>query len=257
MKRLIICTLLTLLTAISIQAARALSEPFDVTQPDGTTLTIILHGDEYVNWLTTTDGTMVVETKQGYFVATIGDDGALQATKQLAHNVLQRSASEKQLCMQQQSRHTLFFEKAEQMVQAGRRAQINPDGGYCLHEGQPRVLIILANFSDLSFVTEDAHNVFDQLCNAETLPQFDENQNRNNLCSVRRYFQQSSHGKFNPQLDVVGPIDLPQTMEYYGASEEGSSSDAHFSQFCKDAIAAVDGEVNFNDYDRCFCQGRV
>ena len=67
MKRLIICTLLTLLTAISIQAARALSEPFDVTQPDGTTLTIILHGDEYVNWLTTTDGTMVVETKQGYF----------------------------------------------------------------------------------------------------------------------------------------------------------------------------------------------
>ena len=249
MKRLIICTLLTLLTAISIQAARALSEPFDVTQPDGTTLTIILHGDEYVNWLTTTDGTMVVETKQGYFVATIGDDGALQATKQLAHNVLQRSASEKQLCMQQQSRHTLFFEKAEQMVQAGRRAQINPDGGYCLHEGQPRVLIILANFSDLSFVTEDAHNVFDQLCNAETLPQFDENQNRNNLCSVRRYFQQSSHGKFNPQLDVVGPIDLPQTMEYYGASEEGSSSDAHFSQFCKDAIAAVDGEVDFNDYD--------
>ena len=140
MKRLIICTLLTLLTAISIQAARALSEPFDVTQPDGTTLTIILHGDEYVNWLTTTDGTMVVETKQGYFVAAIGDDGALQATKQLAHNVLQRSASEKQLCMQQQSRHTLFFEKAEQMVQAGRRAQINPDGGYCLHEGQPRVL---------------------------------------------------------------------------------------------------------------------
>lgn len=249
MKRLIFCTLLTLLTAISIQAARALSEPFDVTQPDGTTLTIILHGDEYVNWLTTTDGTMVVETKQGYFVAAIGDDGALQSTKQLAHNAHQRSASEKQLCMLQQSRHTLFFEKAEQMVQAGRRAQINPDGGYCLHEGQPRVLIILANFSDLSFVTEDAHNVFDQLCNAETLPKFDENQNRNNLCSVRRYFQQSSHGKFNPQLDVVGPIDLPQTMEYYGASEEGSSSDAHFSQFCKDAIAAVDGEVNFNDYD--------
>lgn len=249
MKRLITFTLLTLLTTVSILAARALSEPFDVTQPDGTTLTIILHGDEYANWLTTTDGTMVVETKQGYFVGAIGDDGALQATKQLAHNVLQRSASEKQLCTLQQSRHALFFERAEQMVQAGRRAQINPDGGYCLHEGSPRVLVILANFSDLSFATEDANNVFDQLCNAETLPQFEENQNRNNLCSVRRYFQLSSYGKFTPQLDVVGPVDLPQTMEYYGGSEEGSSTDANFNQFCLDAIAAVDDQVNFNDYD--------
>ena len=80
MKRLIVCTLLTLLTAVSIQAARALSEPFEVTQPDGTTLTIILHGDEYANWLTTTDGTMLVESNKAYYVAEIGDNGVLKAT---------------------------------------------------------------------------------------------------------------------------------------------------------------------------------
>jgi M6 family metalloprotease-like protein len=50
-------------------------------------------------------------------------------------------------------------------------------------------------------------------------------------------------------MDVVGPITLPQTMAYYGASAEGSSTDAHFDQFCKDAIAAVDGDVDFNLYD--------
>ena len=66
---------------------------------------------------------------------------------------------------------------------------------------------------------------------------------------MRRYFEQSSHGKFSPQMDVVGPITLPQTMAYYGESAEGSSTDAHFDQFCKDAIAAVDGDVDFNLYD--------
>ena len=247
MKRLIVCTLLTLLTTVSIQAARALSEPFEVTQPDGTILTIILHGDEYANWLTTTDGTMLVENNKAYYVAEISDNGELKVTKQLAHAVHLRSASEQKLCMQQHSRHTLFFNKAERMVQTGRRAQISATGGYFPHEGEPRVLVILANFSDLSFVTDNAHDTFEQLCNAETLPKFGEG--NNNICSVRRYFQQCSHEKFNPQFDIVGPVTLPQTMAYYGASAVGSSSDAKFDQFCKDAILAVDGDVDFNVYD--------
>ena len=248
MKRLIICTLLSLLTAVSIQAARALSIPFEVTQPDGTTLTIILYGDEYCNWLTTSDGTMLVENNKAYYVAAIGDNGELKATKQLAHNANLRPATEEQLCLQQQARQALFFSKAEQMVQAGRRAQIDVgEYPYFPHMNEPKTLVILANFSDLSFVTENAHDTFNQLCNAETLPKYSEKYN--NLCSVRRYFQQCSHGNFNPQLDVIGPVTLPQTMEYYGKSAEGSSTDANFYQFCKDAIAAVEDEVDFNDYD--------
>ena len=248
MKRLIICTLLSLLTAVSIQAARALSIPFEVTQPDGTTLTIILYGDEYCNWLTTSDGTMLVENNKVYYVAAIGDNGELKATKQLAHNANLRPATEEQLCLQQQARQALFFSKAEQLVQAGRRAQIDVgEYPYFPHMNEPKTLVILANFSDLSFVTENAHDTFNQLCNAETLPKYSEKYN--NLCSVRRYFQQCSHGKFNPQLDVIGPVTLPQTMEYYGKSAEGSSTDANFYQFCKDAIAAVEDEVDFNDYD--------
>ena len=236
---------MSLLATVGIQASRALSIPFEVTQPDGTTLTLVLHGDEHLNWESTLDGTMVMKTPQGYVVANIDDEGKLKVTKQLAHNVSLRSASEVQLCLQQKNRHSLFFNKADQLVQAGRRAQISTQGGYCLHEGEPRVLVILANFSDVKFVTENAHATFDNLCNAETLPKYGENYN--NLCSLRRYFLQCSHGKFNPQLDVVGPVDLPQTMEYYG--KDGSAPDTNFYQFCRDAIAAVDDEVDFNDYD--------
>ena len=69
-----------MLTAIIARAARAYSEPFTVGQPDGTQLTLILHGDEHLSWLTTTDGIIVVETQQGYCVATIDDNGHLTTT---------------------------------------------------------------------------------------------------------------------------------------------------------------------------------
>ncbi len=249
MKRLILSVVVLLLTTMAVKAARALSIPFEVTQPDGTVLTIILNGDEHVSWLSTTDGVMLVAADKTYYVAAINDDGSLRATKQLAHNASLRAVSEKELCLQQQARQALFYDRADQQLQAARRAQINTGGGYCLHEGSPRVLVILAQFSDLGFVTENTQETFNQLCNAEKLPEYSTNASYNNLCSVRRYFEQSSHGKFTPQMDVVGPITLPQTMAYYGESAEGSSTDAYFDQFCKDAIAAVDGDVDFNLYD--------
>ena len=249
MKRLILSVVVLLLTTMAVKAARALSIPFEVTQPDGTVLTIVLNGDEHVSWLSTTDGVMLVAADKTYYVAAINDDGSLRATKQLAHNASLRAVSEKEVCLQQQARQALFYDRADEQLQAARRAQINPTGGYCLHEGSPRVLVILAGFSDLGFVTENTQETFNQLCNAEKLPQYSTNASYNNLCSVRRYFEQSSHGKFSPQMDVVGPITLPQTMAYYGGSAEESSTDANFDQFCKDAIAAVDDDVDFNLYD--------
>ena len=249
MKRLITSMLLALLAIVSMKAARALSEPFTVTQPDGTTLTVILHGDEHFNWHTTTDSIVLVQTAQGaYHVAAIDDRGAISATAQLAHSPQLRSAAEQQLCVQQQTRTNLFFTRGEQLMQQGRRAQIATNGGYFPHTGTPKTLVILANFSDVKFTSTDPKTQFEMYCNADTQTDLGQNEQKN-LTSVRQYFEQSSHGKFSPQFTVVGPIDLPQTMEYYGKSAEGSSSDANFGQFCRDAIAAVDGQVDFNDYD--------
>ena len=65
---------------------------------------------------------------------------------------------------------------------------------------------------------------------------------------VKRYFETSSHGLFTPQFDVVGPVTLPESQDYYG-KDEGSKKDINFTQFCLDAIAAVDDQIDFNVYD--------
>ena len=49
MKRLLFTFYLIVIT-ITIKAAKADPTPFTIIQPDGTKLTLVLHGDEYFSW---------------------------------------------------------------------------------------------------------------------------------------------------------------------------------------------------------------
>ena len=252
MKRLILSMVLLAVTAATMKAARALSEPFTAVQPDGTQLVVTLYGDEHVSWLTTSDGVLVVEKNNAYYVAAVSDNGVLTATTLLAHQPQGRSSQEQQLCQQQ--RRSLFFEQAERTMQKVHRAQVT-NTQYFPHKDSPKCLVILANFSDNQFASEDPHAQFEQYFNGETQVNLGHNE-QNNLVSVREYYNQSSLGQYVPDFTVVGPVTLPETLDYYGADEyvdaEGkthSDRDHNFTQFCKDAVAAVDDQINFKDFD--------
>lgn len=246
MKRLILSVVVLLLTTMAVKAARALSIPFEVTQPDGTVLTIILNGDEHVSWLSTLDGTLVVEQGGGYYVARIDEQGTLAPTPQLAHEQQQCSAEERQMRSEQQGRRALFMARSEQIVQTARRAQVTGTG-YFPHKGSPKCLVILAQFSDNQFASDDPVAQFNQYFNGKTQENMGHNE-QNNTVSVREYYNQSSRGQFTPDFTIVGPVTLPQTLEYYGG-DSGNTKDVYFNQFCKDAIAAVDDQVDFKEYD--------
>jgi immune inhibitor A len=104
MKRFFWSILMMISVVTAVHASRAFSEPVTVQQPDGTMLTITLYGDEYMSWVTMTDGVLVMETGQGYCVAAINDMGELSATELLAHNPGLRGISEQQACQQQAQR---------------------------------------------------------------------------------------------------------------------------------------------------------
>lgn len=64
-KALIILLLLGLSGTVS--AVPAPGRPVNVTQPDGSVLTIIVHGDEHLSWITTVDGYSIKKNTDGYF----------------------------------------------------------------------------------------------------------------------------------------------------------------------------------------------
>ena len=249
MKRQFFSLFLILMAATAMWAAPALRGPFTVTQADGTLLTVEQFGDEFFHWTETADGTLVVPTRQGYFVAVIDNKGELTASDVLAHEAQLRSSKEQQLVNQQATRRALFHQQGQQRAQAERRAMsISISNKYLPHAGSPRILTILAAYQDVDFIVNEPKLAFDQYLNGDEIVDFGNN-NTLQLCSVRQYFNTCSNGLFTPQFDVVGPVKLPQDMAYYGGTS-ATGSDDKFYQLCMNAYQAVkDSVADWSLYD--------
>ena len=250
MKKTLTILTAVLLSVLTAQATRALRLPVTISQPDGTQLTLYQHGDEDHHWTTTADGTLVIYTQQGCFVAAIGDDGELTATRTLAHDADHRTSAERQLAMQQtEAKRALFHERGlqRQTAAATRRAQISETAHYLPHQGSPRILVILANYQDRQFILPDPVKSFTQFLNGETQEELGNSESMN-ARSVRKYFEVSSGGKFTPQFDVVGPVMLPDNMEQYGGKAD-NAGDEQISKLGRDALTLVKDQIDLKQYD--------
>ncbi len=69
--------LLSIITTSLLYAAPALSKKRQFQQPDGTTFTGKQHGDEYLNWIESQEGDILIYNKKSkqYEYATIDEDG--------------------------------------------------------------------------------------------------------------------------------------------------------------------------------------
>ena len=115
--------LAALLLAVSIKATVKMnSTPVQVTQRDGTQLTVIGYGDEHDHYFTTTDGVLLVHQGNDFYVAQVTKEGRLKATSQLAHEKAMRSPFEQQLAMAQD--HQFF---AQSFTSGQRRSPLVRD----------------------------------------------------------------------------------------------------------------------------------
>ena len=249
---LIICLMLCSLTT---WAAKAESIPVQVRQADGSVVTVILRGDEHINWYTTLDGVLLVQgADNNYYIGKVEKSGNLIATKQLAHEAHTRSQAERNLIAKQDKEK--FFAYVNKIAEESENAYDNSpltrgpiiDSGYngvpyFPHTGSPKALVILAEFQDTTFTIQDTKKVFtNYLMNEDHFSDKRYNQDQN-YKGVRGYFKDCSYGKFTPVFDVVGPIKLPKAHAVYGAGND------RMDLLLADACAAVDGMVNFADYD--------
>ena len=244
-----------MLCSLTTWAAKAESIPVQVRQADGSVITVILRGDEHINWYTTLDGVLLVQgADNNYYIGKVEKSGNLIATKQLAHEAHTRSQAELNLIAKQDKEK--FFAYVNKIAEESENAYDNSpltrgpiiDSGYggvpyFPHTGSPKALVILAEFQDTTFTIQDTKNVFtNYLMNEDHFSDKRYNQDQN-YKGVRGYFKDCSYGKFTPVFDVVGPIKLPKAHAVYGAGND------RMDLLLADACAAVDGMVNFADYD--------
>lgn len=240
------CLLILAVSAIGALAARAIPAypgPIKVTQPDGTTLTIQLQGDEHGYMAYTDDGFPVVQNAQtgAYEYARLTPQGLVGS------GIVATPAESRTAQVEAYLRHVDIpaIERRAAQLRAEHRDASNP---YLVNDfptqGTQRSLVILVEFSDISFTSvEDPYAYYHDMLNQEGFT------HANGACgSARDYYHACSNGQFDPQFDVVGPVQLPQPQSYYGADSQ-QMLDALAYQMVIDACLMLDNEVDFSQYD--------
>lgn len=247
MKKTLLLLAMGILSLVS-QAVPADPTPSKVTQPDGTTLTVVLHGDEFLNYLTTSDGYTVVKNKAGYFTYARLDGNQLVAGDRIARDNRTAADNAYLAALPKGLKSKSMVERGSKMLNHRNEVLRGIGHGGHMDYSKFRGLIVLINYTDRKFDDYVPSNYtpqdfYEQMINGHDYNGFTLPAGTKVECmgSVRDYYYDNSFQQFDPHFDILGPVDVPFAC-----------TDAH--QFNCDsiffaALEALDPEVDFSQYD--------
>lgn len=240
----ILAVSLFLLISLFVMAVPAKRKIQTVLQPDGTSLEVLLLGDELLHYFATTDGTPIIQLEDGFWqYAFFNEMGVLSPTGEPANNPVNTTTNARR-----PNRSTPLSPTRLQQLRSQRAltrtSSFLQENSYP-HSGEVRALVILVEFSDRVFTPKANLSFFIGMMNQEG---FLSNQATG---SARDYFIDQSSGTFNPVFDVKGPVQLKHSMSYYGVNNE-SGFDLRPGEMVKEACESVHNNlgVDFADYDQ-------
>lgn len=235
---LVVAMVMTLVSAWAIPAHKG---AIQVLQPDGTSLTIQLNGDEFYSFVTTSDGYTVLLTTQGTYEYARRDGQCLVATGVIAHDPQHRSASEVAM-LQGMTKRMTDREAVDRSKKARAQRDIQPSRIQRYDYTKFKGLIILIEFTDIQFSMSDPVDFYDHMVNDERFTGYvdDNGQQVNCTGSVRDYFDDQSCGRFKPHFDIVGPVKVN-----YKSTVVNNNTSAVF----RSALSLANSSVDYSQYD--------
>lgn len=248
MKRKILTLAMAALTVASAYAVPAKRLTRTVTQPDGSTVTVILTGDEWFHSYVTSDGLTVDFTPEGYAVYRSADG----VSSVYAHELAERSAQEQSFIAARATSLSYAAQRAASPKVLARQAQqatlkaplrssqgrisIEQQDSQVPHKGVAHVPILLVQYQDIKFKDGDgANQVFTDFFTGEGK-------------SAKTYFDEASLGQYDPQFHVYGPYTVSRNRVYYGGTDYWGN-DEKPGHMVKEAIQLADPEVDFSIFD--------
>ena len=217
MRRLVLL-ISALFVAVEMAALPARPGGVKYVQPDGSTLEIYLHGDEWGHWVTDREGRLLDQDAQGFY--------------RLSTRSLPR-------VKQQMIRQGQAMRRRMSAVRSS--AAESPD----LTHGTHRVLVMLVEFADRSFSIPAPHSAFTSMLDQKGYDL------GGATGSVWDFFHENSRGQYNPEFDVYGPVKLSKNMAAYGKNNPETGQDAFPGPELAvvEAAQLLDDAVDFSRYD--------
>lgn len=237
----------------NVYGVKSNPQPVTVVQPDGSSLTIRIHGDENFHYMTTIDGFLIRKDKDGFFKY-----DRLDATKKVRNlssqrvsNVMERTSAEQQFIgeltpVRKQMDLLMSFNKGVRKAPAQilDRSVLSPQAEGDESVAESQYLVILVNFKDkaMTFSQEDFNIWLNE-------PGYSVD---GGTGSVKDYFRDNSMGKFIPNFVVLGPYTLAHEQTYYAANDESEGGDVNPRDMVVEAVTMAkeaNPGINFAQFD--------
>lgn len=248
-KQIILSAVLAAIAACELFAVPAPRNLQTLTQPDGSTITVRMIGDErFHTFVTADDALPLARLDNGEFRYRL-PDGSVSPV--VAHDLGSRTAAEAAFIRDNSSR--LSVEALYEAVRIEKPLRFNgPKASVaekasaaqaplaatfsdCPSLGTRKIPVIFAQYTDVKFSSLDPIDAFKTYFNEGS-------------SSARQYFIDNSNGEYVPQFDLYGPVTLPNNRAYYGDNDRWGD-DLRPGQMVADACTALDSQINFADYD--------
>jgi len=236
--KIVSLTVLILFFTQLLFAVPAIPTPITFTQPNGNTLTIMIKGDERVNWSETLDGYTLLHNKAGFLTYAVLDEGGnLQPSDYIATDIENRDASivsllntiKKKLFyseLQLQIMRKVWEIEDEALSYAGK----NADG----ITGHYKTICALVQFPDKPMIK--SKDDFESLFNAIGYTAGGASG------SVKDYFREISYNKMDVTISLFGIYEAPNSKASYA---QGSC--APLARFLAQEVSKEPG-INFKNY---------
>lgn len=238
-------------TPSSAKAIKAKPRLIEYNQPDGSTILIRQHGDERAHFASSEDGYLVLGNETGCMeYAVLDDAGKPVLSGKAVRNGVTTFESGMKLISAADYIPVMKTEAVKTTrgeLKTKTRAS-ESDSKYIYSscafptKGNPHSIVVLVEFSDITFSMDDPWDYYNDYLNGDDF-------SRNGATgSCRRYFTDSSLGKFIPTFDLYGPVKLQNNQRYYGQNDR-SGDEPHAAEIVVEAVKYLDNSVDFSQYD--------
>ncbi|MDE5872082.1 MAG: M6 family metalloprotease domain-containing protein, partial [Muribaculaceae bacterium] len=214
-----------------VAAVPADPRPRQITNPDGSVITVRVHGDEFFNFMTDEACTRILQRDSRGFVTDMLRDGAPVAF------------TRENVAMLSDEAMVRFPAKARSNVSSMQKMATLDSGGRSNYPtiGQGnRSLVVLVEFQDVEFTVEDPKDYFTRQLNEPGFSDY------GGSGSALDYYIAASNGLYVPQFDVYGPVKVSKDAAYF--KDMGSST---MATLIRESLTALHdaGEIDFRNYD--------
>lgn len=227
--------LLLFLSSVKAFGVGAYPYPQDIEQPDGSVLTIRLHGDEWFNWVSTIDGYRITRNRSGVFeYASVLKSGEVTPSGITASNPENRDAEELEFLNAIEPGSMVSPERIQEIRESFISPMLKNSSieSYFPASGERKLLVILVTFPDKTpnYSQEDFYRYMNE-------------EGYNSTGSFRDYYLENSNGMLDIESTVTVWVTVPNEKDYYGPRE-------NWGEFAYHAVQAAAAQgVDFSLFD--------